>query len=288
MPVWGFADVTPSSVEQLEPGTRVFGYLPPSSELLVDAGARRRHGFIDAAAHRAELPPAYNSYRDGARRPRLRRRARGRADAAASAVLHLLADRRLPRDSDLFGAGTVVLSSASSKTASALAFLLSRREGIDVVGLTSTRSAEFARALGVYDHVLAYDELDSLPAGRAVYVDMAGDAAVREAVHAPLRRASSRTRPSSAPPTTTAWATCPTSCRGRGRRSSSRPTASPSAAPTGAARASSSAWPRPGIPTSRGRTAGCEVDPRRGPEALEGRLPRAARRTHRSRHARTC
>jgi hypothetical protein len=31
--------------------------------------------------------------------------------------------------------------------------------------------------------VLAYDELDSLPQGRAVYVDIAGDADVRSAVH---------------------------------------------------------------------------------------------------------
>ena len=76
-----------------------------------------------------------------------------------------------------------VLSSASSKTASGLAFLLSQREGIEVVGLTSSRSADFVRGLGVYDHVVAYDQLDELPAGGAVYVDMAGDAAVRAGVH---------------------------------------------------------------------------------------------------------
>ena len=73
--------------------------------------------------------------------------------------------------------GTVVLSSASSKTANGLAFLLSRREGTDVIGLTSSASAEFARGIGVYDHVITYDELDSLPAERAVYVDMDQDLA---------------------------------------------------------------------------------------------------------------
>jgi NADPH-dependent curcumin reductase CurA len=51
----------------------------------------------------------------------------------------------------------VVVSSASSKTSSALAFQLSLREGIAVVGLTSARSAEFVRELGVYDHVVSYD-----------------------------------------------------------------------------------------------------------------------------------
>ena len=87
------------------------------------------------------------------------------------------------RDSDIFGAGTVVLSSASSKTASGLAFLLSREGAAEVVGLSSARGAEYARSIGVYDAVLTYDELDDLPAGRAVYVDMSGDAAVRAAVH---------------------------------------------------------------------------------------------------------
>jgi hypothetical protein len=77
-----------------------------------------------------------------------------------------------------------LISSASSKTASALAFLLSRRAGVDVVGLTSSRSLEFTRGLEVYDHVVAYGEEDSLPAGRAVYVDIAGDAELRNAVHA--------------------------------------------------------------------------------------------------------
>jgi len=86
-------------------------------------------------------------------------------------------------EASCFGAGTVVLSSASSKTSSALAFLLSRREGIEVVGLTSQRSAEFTRGLGVYDAIVSYDELDSLPQGRTVFVDMAGDAALRNTVH---------------------------------------------------------------------------------------------------------
>ncbi len=87
------------------------------------------------------------------------------------------------RDSELFGAPTVVLSSASSKTSSALAFLLARDHAAEVVGLTSARSCEFTRGLGVYDHVISYDEMDSLPQGRAVYVDMAGNADVRTAVH---------------------------------------------------------------------------------------------------------
>ncbi len=183
VPVWGFAEVSHSNAKELQPGTRVFGYLPPSRELLVKPAHIGAHGFIDASPHRAALPAAYNSYASTATDPIYD------ADHEDEQMLlrplfftsYLIDD--FLHDSNFFGSATVILSSASSKTSSALAFLLSRRTGIDVVGLTSQRSVEFARGLGVYDHVLSYSELDSLPAGHTVYVDMAGDAAVRSAVH---------------------------------------------------------------------------------------------------------
>lgn len=184
MPVWGFATVLESRAEGLDEGARVYGYLPPSSALRVRPVRAGAHGFVDGSPHRADLPAAYNSY------------VRTDADPAYEAAREdqqmllrplfftsWLIDDFL-RDAGMFGAETVVLSSASSKTASGLAFLLSReRSGTAVLGLTSARGAEFTRSLGVYDEVLGYDELDSLPRGRAVYVDMSGDADVRLAVH---------------------------------------------------------------------------------------------------------
>jgi len=183
MPVWGFAEVSESDVEALAPGTRVYGYLPPSSELVVRPARVDSRGFVDASTHRASLPAAYNGY------------TRVEADAIyeeatepAQMLLRplfftsYLIDDFL-EEADSFGAHTVLLSSASSKTSSALAFLLSRRDGIEVVGLTSSRSRDFAAALGVYDRVLTYAEIDSLEDEPAVYVDMAGDAQVRRDVH---------------------------------------------------------------------------------------------------------
>jgi hypothetical protein len=183
MPVWGFAEVLESRAEHLRVGTRVYGYLPPSTELLVTPARVDAHGFLDASPHRAALPAAYNGYVDVSTDPIY--------DAATEDRQMLLRPLFFTSyliddfldDSDFFGATTIVLSSASSKTAGALAFLLSRRDGIDVVGLTSARSAEFTRSIGVYDHVIAYDDLEDLPQGRAVYVDMAGDAELRGAVH---------------------------------------------------------------------------------------------------------
>ena len=86
-------------------------------------------------------------------------------------------------DEGLTGRGPIVISSASSKTAIAAAFLLARREGVELVGLTSPRSAEFVDGLGIYDRTVAYEAIDSLERGPATYVDVAGDGEVRRAVH---------------------------------------------------------------------------------------------------------
>jgi hypothetical protein len=183
VPMWGFAAVADSRHPDLADGSRVYGYLPPSTELLVTPTRVDGNGFVDASGHRAQLPPTYNSYASVDRDP-LYDAAHEEAQMLLRplfATSFLLDD--FLADAGFFGAGTVVLSSASSKTANGLAYLLSLREGVDVVGLTSERSASFVEGLGVYDAVVRYDEPAALPAGRAVYVDMAGDAAVRSAVH---------------------------------------------------------------------------------------------------------
>jgi hypothetical protein len=183
MPVWGFAEVMQSEVEQLSPGTRVYGYLPPSSELVLSPARVDERGFLDASPHRAELPAAYNAY--------------ARVDADPIYEPHTEDLQMLLRplfftsyliddflaEASMFGASGAILSSASSKTASGLAFLLSRRAGVEVIGLTSARSLEFTASLGVYDRVLTYEEIESLADTPSVYVDMAGDAQVRSQVH---------------------------------------------------------------------------------------------------------
>ncbi len=182
IPVWGFAGVAASNSD-LADGTRVYGYLPPSGHLLVRPERVGEHGFVDASPHRSSLPPVYNRYADT--------EADGMHDAdtedeqillrplffTSFLIDDFLADNRF------FGADAVILSSASSKTALSAAFLLSRRGEIEVIGLTSPQRREFVEGTGVYGRVLGYDELDSLPTGSAVYVDMSGDADVRSAVH---------------------------------------------------------------------------------------------------------
>jgi hypothetical protein len=182
IPVWGFASVAASAHDDLAEGSRWYGYHPPSSHFLLTPEPDPGGAFTDVSEHRVELPAVYNRYVPAGEA----------SDAEELQVLFrplfgtsFLIDDFL-EESEFFGAGTVVLSSASSKTAIGTAFLLSRREGIEVVGLTSATRVAWVEGLGVYDRVAAYEDVGALPRERSVYVDMSGDAPLRAAVHARL------------------------------------------------------------------------------------------------------
>ena len=97
LPTWGFAEVESSEAEGVEPGTRVYGYLPSSSHLLVTPVDADGSGFVDGSPHKAELPSAYHRYLASGADPFYRERHRGDPDAAAAALLHLVPDRRPAR-----------------------------------------------------------------------------------------------------------------------------------------------------------------------------------------------
>lgn len=185
IPVWGFAEVTEAGGSGLEEGELVFGYLPMGSALVVAPTRVTEHGFTDATAHRADLPAAYNGYTRCATDP---------VYEPGTEALQMLfrplfmTDFVLDdwlADHDFHGARLAVLSSASSKTAFGLAHLLRRRDPRpEIVGLTSPGNVDFVTGLGVYDRVLPYDDVAQLDAeAPGVYLDMAGDAGVRRAVH---------------------------------------------------------------------------------------------------------
>ena len=183
VPMWGFADVERSETEGVEPGARLYGYLPPSSHLVVTPTDAGEPGFVDGSPHRAALPSAYQRYLVTDADPFYR------ADTEAMQMLlrplfftSFLIDDQLA-DEGLALRGPVVISSASSKTAIAAGFLLAQREGVELVGLTSTQSEEFVRGLGIYGRTVTYDALDSLERRPATFVDIAGDGEVRLAVH---------------------------------------------------------------------------------------------------------
>src|SRR5271167_4218924 len=49
VPMWGFAEVQRSNAEGVEPSMRVFGYLPPSSHLVVTPADAGGAGFVDGS-----------------------------------------------------------------------------------------------------------------------------------------------------------------------------------------------------------------------------------------------
>lgn len=185
LPVWGFAEAVESRADGIAVGDRFYGYWPLATHLLVRAPALNAQGFADMAAHRQGLSDVYNRYQ---RVPE-----RSADDEAIEALFQplfrtgWLIDRFLDAAED-FGAAQVILSSASSKTAQAAAFNLSRRQGRQpaVVGLTSAANRGFVESLGSYDHVLTYDEVDSIEACPSVYVDFAGDRALTMKLHTRL------------------------------------------------------------------------------------------------------
>ena len=184
LPVMGFADVLRSAHPQVVEGERVFGFFPMSTHLLIDADNVSPAQFLDAAAHRRDTALVYRQYTRCAKDALY-------APQHEDALMLLrglfftsfLVDDFLS-DNAGFGAHTYVLSSASSKTAIALAFLLTQRKAGHVVGLTSPRNRAFVESLACYERVLAYSEVEALDAkATTVFVDHAGDGQVVNAIH---------------------------------------------------------------------------------------------------------
>lgn len=190
IPVWGFANVIASKHAALKDGERVYGYLPMSTHLVVQPERVTETSFMDGVAHRKPLPAAYQLYRrlaaDPAHEPA---REDERALLQPLFMTSFLIQDFLA-DNSFFGASSVVLSSASSKTALGVAFELKRNQAskIEIVGLTSERNVAFCENLGYYDRVLTYDQLTTLPSERpTVFVDMAGDGKLLHAIHHQFR-----------------------------------------------------------------------------------------------------
>jgi hypothetical protein len=81
-------------------------------------------------------------------------------------------------------ADTLVMTSASSKTALALAHVAKAQSPEIVrIGLTSAGNVDFVRGTGLYDRVLPYDGVAALAGANAVSVDFAGNGAVLRSVH---------------------------------------------------------------------------------------------------------
>lgn len=186
LPVMGFGTVVDSGVAGVDVGARYFGFFPAGDHHVVEARPSRG-GFLDIAAHRASHAKTYRSFELA-----------GTSGSTVSDLDHrvlllrglfatsFLCDDYLG-DNAMFGAGQLVVTSASSKTSLALAHEARRNRRGRIVGVTSAGNRAFVEDTGLYDSVVSYDEIGTIDASRdSVIVDMAGSAAVLSALHGHL------------------------------------------------------------------------------------------------------
>lgn len=168
LPAWGTGVVLAGDVDGLPVGSRLFGLWPVAGHAVLTPSRVGPTAIRDGSAHRAGLPGAYQHYERVAEPDHLR------------ALLHpvfvlaflLAAELRAARST------TVVLTSASSRTAQAIAHLLPDAQ---VIGLTASARVAACAATGLYDRVSSYAEADGVG---GVLVDLAGDAGLRRRIGA--------------------------------------------------------------------------------------------------------
>lgn len=186
IPVWGTGRVIRSRNEVLPEGETIYGYVPMSSHVVLRPAAIRPHAFVDGAPHRATLPATYNEYV---------RLAQDATYDPAQADLHLVLRPLFAlaffigawlQENALFGASTVIVSSASSKTALAIGSVL-RDAGVATLGLTSPANRAFVESVGVFDRVADYERIEALDRTPVVYVDIADNPDIRRRVHERFR-----------------------------------------------------------------------------------------------------
>lgn len=179
VPVWGFATVLESRHPGCAVGTRVFGYLPMSTDVDV-APHPFDGGLLDVSPHREGISEPYRRLvvvggeeeLDGLRtliRPLF----------PASYFLADVVDHEVEQSG---GPVTVLVTSASSKTALGTAHLLRQRGRAVTHGLTSTGNLDFVRRTELYDATSTYDDLPGIR-GQVVLMDFSGRRSLLAAIH---------------------------------------------------------------------------------------------------------
>ncbi len=187
VPVWGHAHVAASNVAEFSVGERVYGYLPMASHLVVSPGAVKPGSFADTAPHRQHLAAVYNQYRRLAADPGHHAEREDVRSVFEPLFMTSWLIRAMFAKDGWHGADTLVMTSASSKTALALAHVAKAQSpGIARIGLTSAGNVDFVRGTGLYDRVLPYDGIAALAGANAVSVDFAGNGAVLRSLHEAL------------------------------------------------------------------------------------------------------
>ncbi len=194
IPAWGFAKVVQSKHAQVKVDEYFYGYFPVSDFLKVKAEKVSPSGFFDVSTHRTSLPAVYNFYANSAHDLLYMCETEDfQAIFRPLFTTSFLLDIFLA-ENNFFEATQIILTSASSKTAFALAFLLQERKTLlaqntdnslqfpEIIALTSEKNVAFVRRLGLYDNVFMYDECSQIPQYKTTIVDFAGNQNLHQAL----------------------------------------------------------------------------------------------------------
>lgn len=184
VPVWGFAKVSASNHSDVAVGERLYGYWPMADHVVLHPAKVSNDAFFDGAPHRAGLASVYNNYRRLGSEAEDRQAEEIRALFEPLFLTSFLIEDTLRR-ADFHGASSALLTSASSKTAMALAHVLKAASpNVKRIGLTSSGNKDFVAQTGLYDQIVTYDAIETIDKNvTSVSVDFAGNGDVLRRIH---------------------------------------------------------------------------------------------------------
>ena len=187
VPAWGVATVVASDRGDVVTGERWYGLLPMATHVAIRPGRVATDEVIDASPHREELAGVYQRYSRLEADPlhdedTLDLELLLRPLFTTAFLLAEVVDGDAGERHD-----AVVVTSASSKTGTALGHLVADRD-VAGVAITSEPHVQHVVDGGVFDRVLAYDGLEGLAdvTGRVALVDLAGRPDVVAGIHEAL------------------------------------------------------------------------------------------------------
>jgi len=188
--VWGIAEVTESKVENVQVGTKFRAMLPIGESVSFRDACLDSEDDSKLTVDRPATNPAYNVFSklttldDGDDE-----KYEGLSLACFPGIITGFGLNHNLRSNDFYGADAVIVTSASSKVALALALYLKYNGKDDdkpkvakkIIGYTSESNKEFCRMTGLYDEILGYDEaLNTVSTEKTKYtiIDIAGQGKV--------------------------------------------------------------------------------------------------------------
>lgn len=184
IPVMGFGDVIQSRHDGVIEGTRCFGFFPMSRYLVIEPSKASRESIFDGASHRDGIAPAYNTYSPVEADPSYDAAHEDRQALMRGLFMTSFLVDDFLAEQEYCGAENIIILSASSKTAIALAFLAKKAGRLGVIGVTSPANHAFVKGLDYYDEILHYDDVEAIASDKpSVLVDMSGDGPVLGRIH---------------------------------------------------------------------------------------------------------